>query len=145
MQTTSQLDRFLPLCPITSRYNVIPAGYDKWHRADSSHEILVDQADRRMHSLLTRQDLGNTRSAHQSARKSLGVKVNPLCPGLFTLTVAARPVTKTLGRAIEIQRIDGGYVISYEMDRTSSCWSRLQLDPPNHSNFTDLSLPGITL
>jgi hypothetical protein len=77
-----QIDRFLPLCPITSRDNVIPAGYDQWLRADSSHEILVDQADRRMHSLLTRRDLRNTRSADQSARKSLGT-ADPMCPGLL--------------------------------------------------------------
>jgi len=125
----SQLDRLLPLCPITSRYNVIPAGYDKRRRADSSPEILVDQADRRMRSLLTRLDLRNTRSAHQSARKSLGGRQIRCVPVPFTLTVAARPVTKTLVGPSKVQRIDGGYVIAYEMNKTSSCLPRLQLDP----------------
>jgi len=27
----SQLDRFFPLCPIKSRYNVIPTGYNGLH------------------------------------------------------------------------------------------------------------------
>jgi hypothetical protein len=37
----------------------------------------------------------------QAARKSLGVTVIRCVPFPFTFTVAARPVTETLGRAIE--------------------------------------------
>ena len=35
----NQLDLFLPPCPITSRYNVIPAGYNGRVHADLSHNF----------------------------------------------------------------------------------------------------------
>src|SRR5438552_2633045 len=72
LQAASQLDRFLPLCPITSRYNVIPAGYEKRLQADSSHEILVGQASARMRSQLISRGLRKQKSFDQSPRKSLG-------------------------------------------------------------------------
>lgn len=40
----NQLAPFLPSCPITPRYNVIPAGYNERLHADSSPQILSDQA-----------------------------------------------------------------------------------------------------
>jgi hypothetical protein len=40
----NQLDLFLPPCPITTRYNAIPAGYNGLLHADSSHQILRKQA-----------------------------------------------------------------------------------------------------
>jgi hypothetical protein len=39
LQAASQLDRFLAVCPITSRYNVIPAAYNGRVHADLSHNF----------------------------------------------------------------------------------------------------------
>ena len=81
----NQLDPFLPPCPITSRYNVIPAGYNGRLHADPSHEILVDQATARMRSLLTRRGLRKTRSFDESARKFLRRGKSKPCPGAIQL------------------------------------------------------------
>ena len=71
LQAASQLDRFLPACPITSRYNVIPASYETLLHADSSHETFVDQAPPRMWSLLTKQGLRTMKSFDENPRNSL--------------------------------------------------------------------------
>jgi hypothetical protein len=67
----NQLGLFLPSCPITARYNVIPAGYHKQLPADSSHKIFVDHAAARMRRLLRRRGLRKTKSIDESARKCL--------------------------------------------------------------------------
>jgi len=77
----NQLDPFLPPCPITARYNVIPAGYDGRLHADLSHQLLVDQAAARMRSSLTRWGLRIKQSSDEGARKFFRrQKIRP-CPG----------------------------------------------------------------
>jgi len=79
----NQLDLFLPPCPITSRYNVIPAGYNERLHADSSPQILSNQAAARMRSLLTKQGLRKTKSIDGSPRQSLRwLQIRP-CRMLF--------------------------------------------------------------
>jgi len=41
----NQLGLILPQCPITARYNVIPAGYEKQIRTELSRGIFGDHAD----------------------------------------------------------------------------------------------------
>jgi hypothetical protein len=53
----NQLGPFLPPCPITARYNVIPVGYEKRLRADPLHEVFVDHATARIRTRLTKQGL----------------------------------------------------------------------------------------
>src|ERR1700722_2879745 len=84
-QRSGRADPFLPLCPITSRYNVIPAGYNGRLHADPSHDILVDQITVRMRSLLTRRGLRKTRSFEESARKFLRFGKSKPCPGAIQL------------------------------------------------------------
>src|SRR3984885_13986077 len=97
----NQLDLFLPPCPITSRYNVIPAGYNGRVHADFSHNIPVGQAAARMRSLLTRQGLRKTKSIDGSPRQSLRwLQIRP-CRMLFRPIVAGRPDTVTLCREAE--------------------------------------------
>jgi hypothetical protein len=50
LQTVIQFDSFLPPCPITFRIYVIPTGYNGPREADSSHQVLVEQAVSRMRS-----------------------------------------------------------------------------------------------
>jgi len=101
LQAASQLDRFLPLCPITSRYNVIPAGYETRLHADSSHEILVEQASARMRSQLIRRGLRKQNPSTKAPENPWADGKCGCVPVLFTLFLAARRVTETLCRAIE--------------------------------------------
>jgi len=81
----NQLDPFLPRCPITSRYNVIPAGYNGRLHADSSHQILVGQTAARIRSLLTGRDLRKRKSLNEGARQSLRWRRIRPCPGAIQI------------------------------------------------------------
>jgi hypothetical protein len=67
----NQVDPFLPRCPITSRYNVIPATYNGRLRADSSHQLLVGQTTDRIWRLLTGRGLRKRKSLNEGTTQSL--------------------------------------------------------------------------
>jgi len=79
----NQLDPFLPRCPITSRYNVIPASYNGKLYADSSHQILVGQTAARIRSLLTGRDLRKRKSLNEGAKQSLRRRI-PVVSGCYS-------------------------------------------------------------
>jgi len=97
----NQLDLFLPPCPITSRYNVIPASYNGRVHADFSHNFPLTKPLHGGGRLLTRQGLGKTKSIDGSPRQSLRwLQIRP-CRMLFRPIVAGRPDRVTLCRAAE--------------------------------------------
>ena len=73
----NQIHSSLPLCPITARYNVIPAGYNGRLPADSSHQMYVDQTLARMRRLLRRRGLRKGKSFDETARETPWVGGNP--------------------------------------------------------------------
>src|SRR5258708_5686132 len=97
----NQIHSFPPLCPITARYNVIPAGYNGRLPADSSHQIYVDQAVARMRSLLRRRGLRKGKSFDETAGNSLGLGEIRPCSGANPTQEARRPKAETPCRAIE--------------------------------------------
>ena len=86
----NQPDPFLPRCPIISRYNVIPAGYEKRLHAESSHESVGGHAAAQMRCLLRRRGLRKTKSIDGAPENPQRGGKSRLRPALIRHIVAGR-------------------------------------------------------
>ena len=81
----NQLDPFLQPCPITSRYNVIPTGYNRRLHADPSHEISRRPSRCADVELIDKAGLTENKVFDESARKFLKRGKCKPCPGAIQL------------------------------------------------------------
>ncbi len=101
----NQLDSFLPPCPIISRYNVIPTGYEKRLHSYSSHHTLVDQAVPPMRTLFTRRGLRRRKPFHRKRQKILAAAINTAVSGCYS--DLSQLVTQRLRRSSGNRRFRG--------------------------------------